>query len=64
MMPSLKQRSFVCAIPEAFLQSQNRKARTELSTYRGGQKLLGQNDFTHAAQPSRDAAWRRYELKT
>jgi len=28
------------------------------------QKLLGQNDSTHAAQPSRDYTWRRYVLKT
>jgi len=35
--------------------------RTEAlqSTSRGGQKLLGQNDSTHAAQPSRDFTWRR-----
>jgi len=30
---------------------------------RGGQKLLGQNDSTYAAQPSRDSTWRRQMLK-
>jgi len=30
---------------------------------KGGQKLLGQNDSTHAAQPSRDSTWWRQMLK-
>jgi len=42
---------------QAIKTKQLRKARTEalLSTSRGGQKLLGQNDSTHDAQLSRDS---------